>query len=501
MLVISSAIAFVAIGCALLTEVVAEAKPLPSFARSEGAIVLPVEDLEGALLLHGELRNEFGRDTSGLFVLDTGAGFLALDHELAVLLGVSDAKPAAEGVQLAPRPLSRLTLGGLRVDQVAPILTFDAGVVRRATDRTVLGLLGQKLFEDRALVIDYREGVAVLLADGATTGPRRAGPGMTPAGADGRTTGPRPIKPGVEEGGSSHSSPEAGASSGVSVPPDRAAGLASAPGSPRDSLAAVASRIATSRALVACALSSQAIPIPFRLVGDGRIVLRASLEGGTCGEPAREVTLIVDTGATKSVFFEESLESLMPGWRHWPAVRGLLAPTLMGDAPAAIVRVPALRILSGPAGGVIRGMDAAVVGGGLGAALSRDIGEPVAGLLGYTFLRNYRVAFDFTVGILWLDPAQGAVSPRRDEYSHVGIQLEREGPSARVVAVADGSPAAKAGIRAGDELVSIDGRPSPARDIIALSRALEGPPGSRVSLVLARGGRGTRYRLTRRQLL
>jgi hypothetical protein len=407
-------------------DVAAQPESLASLPWPEGTQVLRFEDLEGAILLRAKLVSEFGRDTSGIFVLDTGAGFLALDLDLARLLGIADggARPAA--VDLAARPLARLELGGLQVDQVSPVLTVDAGVIRRVTGRPVLGLLGQALFRDRVVVLDYREGTLVILP------------------------------------------PEAG-----SGPPSPAAGLA---------------------------LSATAVAVPFRLAGDGKILVSAWVTS-QAGQPGRKLTLIVDTGATKSVFFRAALDGYLPGWTAWPALRGLGAPTLLGDASAVLVRVTGIE-LKGPGGSVARsGVDAAVLGGDLGEVLADDVGESVAGLLGYSFLKHFRIALDFPRGLLWLDPSRGDVEDRPEEYSHPGLQLESVRGEVRVMAVAEGSPASRAGIRAGDELVAIDGESVVGRDVIMVSRRLEGAPGTALSLHLRRGSRDWDCRLVRRRLL
>ena len=392
----------------------------------EGTQVLRFEDLEGAILLRATLTAESGRDTSGVFVLDTGAGFLALDLELARLLGIADGGTTAAAVDLAARPLARLQLGGLQVDQVSPVLTVDAGVIRRVTGRPVLGLLGQALFRDRVVVLDYGEGTLVVLP-----------PGMSPAS------------------------------------PSPAAGPA---------------------------MSSGAMAVPFRLAGDGKVLVSAWVTGRP-GHPARRLTLVVDTGATKTVFFRSALDRHLPGWRAWPALRGLGAPTLTGEASAELVRVAGID-LRVPGGSVARsGMDAAVLGGDLGKVLTADVGEPVDGLLGYSFLKHYRIALDYPRGLLWLDPSRGDVEDRPEEYSHPGIQLEGFGDGTRILAVAEGSPAARAGLRTGDELLAIDGESVSGIDVVTVSRRLEGTPGSRLSLRLRRGSRVWDCSLVRKRLL
>ena len=85
-------------------EAAAQPESLASLPWPEGTQVLRFEDLEGAILLRATLVPKSGRDTSGVFVLDTGAGFLALDLELARLLGIAD---SAAGPRRWTWPLAR----------------------------------------------------------------------------------------------------------------------------------------------------------------------------------------------------------------------------------------------------------------------------------------------------------------------------------------------------------------------------------------------------------
>jgi hypothetical protein len=399
---------------------------LAALAWPEGTQLLPFEDAEGAILVGATLRSTGGRDTSGLLLLDTGAGYLAVDLGLAKILGLVDGAAGEATVEVASRSLPRLELGSTQMDQVSPVITVDAGVVRRVTGRPVLGLLGQALLRDRVVVLDYSCRVIALLP------------------------------------------PEV-------VPAKEAPGLHQA-------------------------LSVRSVPVPFRLAGDGKILLRARVTARRGNAPT-ELSLILDTGATKTVLFREALDRRLPGWRRWPALRGLGAPTLTGDAKAEIVQVPEIEVGS-PAGSVARsGMDAAVLGGELHGLLEAAVREPVDGLLGYSFLKHFRVAIDYPRGVLWLDPERGDVPDRKGEYCHPGIQLESVRGSLRVMGVATGSPAARAGVRAGDELLAVDGTPVSGDDVVAVSRKLEGEPGSGVVLRLRRSSREWCQRVVRTRLL
>src|SRR5205085_1909824 len=135
----------------------------------DGTRVLEFENLEGVILLQATLHGSGGRDTTGLLVLDTGAGYLALDDDLAIELGVAKAKRDEQRVELASGALRRLEIGGMQIDQVTPILTVDLDIVRRVTDRPVLGLLGQKLFSNYALSMDYQRNLVALIPVGPTS--------------------------------------------------------------------------------------------------------------------------------------------------------------------------------------------------------------------------------------------------------------------------------------------------------------------------------------------
>ena len=186
--------------------------------------------------------------------------------------------------------------------------------------------------------------------------------------------------------------------------------------------------------------------------------------------------------------------------RSWPALRGLVAPTLIETGDARLVRTRAIE-LQGAKASSARGVDVAILGSRLGEALERAAGESIHGLLGYSFLKRFRVVFDYPHRVLWLDPIPAYRDDRPFEHSHVGIQLERRGALLQVVAVAEGSPAAAAGIAAGDAIVAVDGASVQGMDVIAIARLMEGRPGSSMTLTLQRGERERTYRLRRRRLL
>lgn len=76
--------------------------------------------------------------------------------------------------------------------------------------------------------------------------------------------------------------------------------------------------------------------------------------------------------------------------------------------------------------------------------------------------------------------ASGAVNP--------GLVVARRGGFPYVVAPVPGSPAEKAGVKSGDLIDTVDGKPVRNASLWKVKAALEGPEGTRVELLVFRGG-------------
>ncbi|NOT33470.1 MAG: PDZ domain-containing protein [Candidatus Eisenbacteria bacterium] len=462
-------------------------------------------------------------------MLDTGAGFLAIDDSLAMWLGIADSIPFGGTPSLAPRALKRFQIGDHSIDFVQPIMTIDADVIRRVTDRPVLGLLGQRLYQDRALVLDY-------VARRVTMVPSAGHDAGSPALEASRVV----------------------ASSfygvGARAIPFRLAG---------DGKILVTARIVVSRF---------ARSKPFTLVLDTgatkSTLFRSSLEelrvdpkswNAICG-----ITLPTLFGTPSACVVRVprlELEGFVPHSaaaaeagtpRETPPsnastahaskttrrMRPAVSATLGGNASAnANPATPVAKAQEDSANAVsdessrtaadsaelrtknaqdadrrtakepwraetvaIRDHDAILMDSPLQAVLSQIAGESVHGLIGYSFLKAFRVTIDYPNRVLWLAPAADP-DPRPFEYSTPGLQLERRGTEVRVTGVVEDSPAAAEGISVGDRVVSIDGRQAASTDLTTLGRALEGEPGSHIEIVVE-GTKGVRtLKLQRRKLL
>src|SRR3954465_14820883 len=83
-------------------------------------------------------------------------------------------------------------------------------------------------------------------------------------------------------------------------------------------------------------------------------------------------------------------------------------------------------------------------------------------------------------------------------YTGVGVWIRRATDgSLRVLSIEPASPAAKAGLRAGDVIVAVAGQPSRGRSVADVVSALRGNAGSRVTVIVGRGSRQFTVQLRR----
>ena len=113
-----------------------------------------------------------------------------------------------------------------------------------------------------------------------------------------------------------------------------------------------------------------------------------------------------------------------------------------------------------------------------------------AGLIGYGILNRFRVTFDYTNLTMYLEKQKHFSEPFWDNFS--GIALTATPPhfkEYRVYHVFKGSPAFVAGIRKGDKLVAVNGKPAEAYTLPEMQKAIYSKCESIVQLEFKRSDR------------
>jgi hypothetical protein len=117
------------------------------------------------------------------------------------------------------------------------------------------------------------------------------------------------------------------------------------------------------------------------------------------------------------------------------------------------------------------------------------------GLLGGDVLRRFTVTLDYGRGRMYLQPNARLGEPFRRALAGMGIfALPPDFRTFRLPHVTEGSPAAAAGLREGDLIEAVDGRPAREMTLQAL-RDLFRMPGAAYTLTIRRGGQTLDVRL------
>ena len=104
-------------------------------------------------------------------------------------------------------------------------------------------------------------------------------------------------------------------------------------------------------------------------------------------------------------------------------------------------------------------------------------------------LRGLLADLDPHSAYLEKDAAQDLLEQAEGAYSGIGVEIEqRPDRSLMVVGAIDGTPAQRAGLRAGDTIVAVDGQVLATRGADAASRELRGKPGTQVTVTFLRPG-------------
>ena len=97
-----------------------------------------------------------------------------------------------------------------------------------------------------------------------------------------------------------------------------------------------------------------------------------------------------------------------------------------------------------------------------------------------------------------LDPYSAYMNPEffdsmqtdtRGEFGGLGIEVGMEAGVVKVISPIDGTPASKAGIKAGDYIIKIDGTQVQGKSLMEAVKLMRGPVGSEINLTIRRKGK------------
>jgi membrane-associated protease RseP (regulator of RpoE activity) len=123
-----------------------------------------------------------------------------------------------------------------------------------------------------------------------------------------------------------------------------------------------------------------------------------------------------------------------------------------------------------------------------------------AGLVGYDVLKQFTIIFDYSRRQLFFEKNNDYGLP--DAYDRTGMWFGLAGDEYEIIDVIAGGPAAEAGLKAGDRIIAINGRPTAQLDLPATRiKFRDDPPQTRVRLTVEAGGARREVMLILRDLV
>ncbi len=137
-----------------------------------------------------------------------------------------------------------------------------------------------------------------------------------------------------------------------------------------------------------------------------------------------------------------------------------------------------------------RKKDAAAFKTAYSALAERAGGEINQSVLAYEAIKAVVTLID-ECHTYFLDPAQSAQAKAQNQgqenYSGIGVQINGALTPATIIRVYPGSPAEKAGLREGDQVIAVDGKDVSSLPVDQVSPLVRGPEGTQVRLTIRRG--------------
>ncbi len=123
------------------------------------------------------------------------------------------------------------------------------------------------------------------------------------------------------------------------------------------------------------------------------------------------------------------------------------------------------------------------------------------GTVGYQFLKNFNITFDFQRRLVWFQNFTGKVENQPEGQLGLAAFYSRQGGDLVVEKVSAAGPAGKAGIQVGDRILSINNLDISGMIPLKIYKLLEGKVGTTVTLSVTHQGFLKRYTITREALV
>jgi PDZ domain/Aspartyl protease len=125
----------------------------------------------------------------------------------------------------------------------------------------------------------------------------------------------------------------------------------------------------------------------------------------------------------------------------------------------------------------------------------------LAGNIGAALLKRYVVTLDYGHNMIYLKPVSGTVADL-DTFDRSGMWINQSDGGLTVVDVTAGAPAQAAGLKAGDEIVAVDGKPADSIPLYDLRQRLrDDAPGTVVVFTVKSGSTTRDVKVTLRDLI
>ncbi|MBV9989729.1 MAG: aspartyl protease family protein [Alphaproteobacteria bacterium] len=210
-------------------------------------------------------------------------------------------------------------------------------------------------------------------------------------------------------------------------------------------------------------------PVPFEFYGN-TLIVQASYAGHKGG-------FIVDTGARMSLTLNTPFvkaNGLSAGSAK--SVGGVTGWGIGGPTRSVVLRGAPLTLGAFTIEHPVAELSTDTAGSNSDAALAGNIGAGV--------LKRYVVTLDYPHQLIYLKPIAGPIADL-DTFDRAGVWLNLDPSGFKVIDAMSGAPAEAAGLKAGDVVTAVDGRPAGSLKLYELRRRLrDDAPGTVVTFAV-----------------